>query len=232
MANRNAPASTTFEQWRVEFNNLGADVGDVASLPTTINGTAVSTIAESITEIDAALSSVLFPSVIDFNDSTGPTNFRVKFGNDDDLQLFHDATNSRIQHSGTGDLIINTITDLDVLQIDGTDVGGANAGSQILLEDGYIILLESDDAGAKNNVHLAFNNSNKLTVYSGGIQINEGLDVTGDIESVGKITTQSTITTQGLIDSAGVMSGSLTFPASGGKIATEGFGIALAVALG
>ena len=232
MADRNVPASTTFEQWRVEFNNLGADVGDVSSLPTTINGTAVSTIAESITEIDAALSSVLFPSVIDFNDSTGPSNFRVKFGNDDDLQLFHDATNSRIQHSGAGDLIINTITDLDVLQIDGTDIGGANAGDQILLEDGYIVLLESDDAGAKNNVHLAFNNSNKLTVYSGGIQINEGLDVTGDIESVGKITTQSTITTQGLIDSAGVMNGSLTFPASGGKIATEGFGIALAVALG
>ena len=27
MANRNAPASFTFEQWRVEFNELGADVG-------------------------------------------------------------------------------------------------------------------------------------------------------------------------------------------------------------
>tara|TARA_B100001063_G_C16678932_1_gene510659 strand:- start:332 stop:1018 length:687 start_codon:yes stop_codon:yes gene_type:complete len=228
MANRNAPASTTFEQWRTEFNNLGADVGDVSALPTSINGTAVSTIAESITEIDSALSSVLFPSVIDFNDSTGPTNFRVKFGNDDDLQLFHDATNSRIQHSGTGDLIINTITDLDVLQIDGTDVGGANAGSQILLEDGYIILLESDDAGAKNNVHLAFNNSNKLTVYSGGIQINEGLDVTGDIEAAGKLA----IGSSGITDLSGAMNGSLTFPASGGKIATEGFGIALAVALG
>ena len=228
MADRNVPASTTFEQWRVEFNNLGADVGDVSSLPTTINGTAVSDIAESIVQIDAALSSVLFPSVIDFDDSTGANNFRVKFGNDDDLQLFHDATNSRIQHSGTGDLIINTITDLDVLQIDGTDSGGANAGSQILLEDGYIILLESDDAGAKNNVHLAFNNSNKLTVYSGGIQINEGLDVTGDIEAAGKLA----ISSSGITDITGTMNGSLTLPTVGGRIATEGFGIALAVALG
>ena len=68
MADRNVPASTTFEEWRVEFNNLGADVGDVATLPTTINGNAVSDIAESINEINSALSSVLFPSVIDFND--------------------------------------------------------------------------------------------------------------------------------------------------------------------
>ena len=74
----------------------------------------------------------MFPSVIDFDDSTGVSNFRIKMGLDDDLQLYHDATNSYIQQQGTGDLIINSITDLDVLQIDGTDSGGANAGSQIL----------------------------------------------------------------------------------------------------
>ena len=32
MANRNAPSSFTFEQWRVEFNELGADVGDINNL--------------------------------------------------------------------------------------------------------------------------------------------------------------------------------------------------------
>ena len=44
---------------------------------------------------------------------------------------------------------------------------------------------------------------------------NTGLGVNGDI-----------------VDSSGGMTGSLTFPAIGGNIATEGFGIALAVALG
>ena len=44
---------------------------------------------------------------------------------------------------------------------------------------------------------------------------NTGLGVNGDI-----------------IDSSGGMTGSLTFPQIGGTIATEGFGIALAVALG
>ena len=31
MADRNAPASFTFEEWRVEFNELSTDVGDIAS---------------------------------------------------------------------------------------------------------------------------------------------------------------------------------------------------------
>ena len=227
MADRNVPASTTFEEWRVEFNNLGADVGDVATLPTSINGNAVSDISESINEINNALSSVLFPSVIDFNDSTGVNNFRVKFGDDDDLQLFHDATNSYIQQEGTGDLIINSITDLDVLQIDGTDSGGANAGDQILTEDGYIILLESHVTGDDNNVHLAFNNSNKLSVFSGGVTITGAASVSEDIT-----VTQNLNLGSGIVDANGVMSGSLTLPAAGGNIATEGFGIALAVALG
>ena len=38
MADRNAPASFTFEEWRVEFNELSTDVGDIASLPSTIGG--------------------------------------------------------------------------------------------------------------------------------------------------------------------------------------------------
>jgi hypothetical protein len=227
MADRNVPASTTFEEWRVEFNNLGADVGDVSTLPTTINGNAVSDISESINEINDALSSVLFPSVIDFNDSTGVNNFRVKFGDDDDLQIFHDATNSYIQQEGTGDLIINTITDLDVLQIDGTDAGGANAGDQILMEDGYIVLLESHVAGDDNNVHLAFNNSNKLSIYSGGVTIAGAASVSEEMT-----VTQSLNLGSGIVDANGVMTGSLTLPAAGGNIATEGFGIALAVALG
>ena len=33
MADRNAPASFTFEEWRVEFNQLATDVGDIGNLP-------------------------------------------------------------------------------------------------------------------------------------------------------------------------------------------------------
>ena len=106
MADRNAPASFTFEEWRVEFNELATDVGDIANLPSTVNGNAVTDIVDAIKELENGLSSVLFPTVIDFDDSTGPASERIKFGTDDDLQIFHDSTKSVINHTGTGGLEI------------------------------------------------------------------------------------------------------------------------------
>ena len=104
MADRNAPASFTFEEWRVEFNELAVDVGDIVNLPSTINGNAVTDVIEAITELEASLSSVMFPTVIDFDDSTGVNSERIKFGDDDDLQIYHDGTKSIIDHTGTGGL--------------------------------------------------------------------------------------------------------------------------------
>jgi len=106
MADRNAPASFTFEEWRVEFNELAVDVGDIGNLPSTVNGNAVTDVVEAIQELEGALSSVMFPTVIDFDDSTGPASERVKFGDDDDLQLYHDGSDSYVNHTGTGDLIL------------------------------------------------------------------------------------------------------------------------------
>ena len=39
MADRNVPATMTFEEWRVEFNELAVDVGDIANLNIEFNGT-------------------------------------------------------------------------------------------------------------------------------------------------------------------------------------------------
>ena len=112
MANRNAPASFTFEEWRVEFNELATDVGDIAQLPSSVNGNAVTDIVEAIRELENGLSSVLLPTVIDFDDSTGSASERIKFGTDDDLQIYHDGTKSLINHTGTGglELISNSTT--------------------------------------------------------------------------------------------------------------------------
>ena len=108
MADRNAPASFTFEEWRVEFNQLSTDVGDIANLPSTVNGTAVTDVIEAIQQLESGLSSVLFPTVIDFDDSTGVASERIKFGTDDDLQIYHDGSNSIINHTGTGGLQITS----------------------------------------------------------------------------------------------------------------------------
>ena len=177
MADRNAPASFTFEEWRVEFNQLSTDVGDIANLPSTVNGTAVTDVIEAIQQLESGLSSVLFPTVIDFDDSTGVASERIKFGTDDDLQIFHDSTHSQVVHNGTGNLKINSnnITEVD----------------------------------ATSGVDVQFNGATKFSSVNTGIGIN------------GAIT-----------DSSGTMTGTLTFPTIGGRIATEGFGIALAVALG
>ena len=177
MADRNAPATFTFEEWRVEFNELATDVGDIGNLPTSINGTAVTDIVDAIAQLESGLSSVLFPTVIDFDDSTGAASERIKMGTDDDLQLFHDSNNSIVVHNGTGNLQIDSNNRTEVDATLGVDV--------------------------------QFNGATKFSSLNTGIGIN------------GAIT-----------DSSGTMTGTLTFPVIGGRIATEGFGIALAVALG
>ena len=108
MADRNAPASFTFEEWRVEFNQLATDVGDITNLPSTVNGNSVTDVIEAIKELENGLSSVLFPTVIDFDDSTGVNSERIKFGTGDDLQIYHDGSNSIINHTGTGGLQITS----------------------------------------------------------------------------------------------------------------------------
>jgi len=131
MADRNAPASFTFEEWRVEFNELATDVGDIANLPSTVNGQAVTDVIEAIKELELALSSVMFPTVIDFDDSTGVNSERIKFGTDDDLQIYHDSLNSYVNHTGTGDLI---------LRDNGVDLTFPGASGTIAVE-GFAIAL-------------------------------------------------------------------------------------------
>jgi hypothetical protein len=131
MADRNAPASFTFEEWRVEFNELATDVGDIANLPTSVNGTAVSDVIEAVKQLELALSSVMFPTVIDFDDSTGVNSERIKFGTDDDLQIYHDGSNSIINHTGTGSLQLTS--DATTLTFPGT--------SGIIATEGFGIAL-------------------------------------------------------------------------------------------
>ena len=131
MADRNAPASFTFEEWRVEFNQLATDVGDIANLPSTVNGNAVTDVMEAIQQLEAGLSNVLFPTVIDFDDSTGVNSERIKFGTDDDLQIFHDGSNSIINHTGTGGLQL--ISDSTTLTMP--------AGSGVIATEGFGIAL-------------------------------------------------------------------------------------------
>ena len=104
MADRNTPESFTLEEWRVEFNELAVDVGDIGSLPLTINGQSVTDVIEAVVQFESAISTVMNPNVLDFQDSTDANTARIKMGIGDDLQLYHDGSESIINHTGTGGL--------------------------------------------------------------------------------------------------------------------------------
>lgn len=67
MADRNAPASFTFEEWRVEFNELSTDVGDITNLPSTIGGTGVTDVIEAIDALNTSLTA----NDLDFSADSG-----------------------------------------------------------------------------------------------------------------------------------------------------------------
>lgn len=54
MADRNAPASFTFEEWRVEFNQLATDVGDIGNLPN-VGGSNPTDIIEALTQLNSGI---------------------------------------------------------------------------------------------------------------------------------------------------------------------------------
>lgn len=144
MADRNTPASFTFEEWRVEFNELAVDVGDIAGV------TGASGIIASATDIVEAIT------------------------------LLNTAVNN---------------TDLDFTADSGS--AGSVSESESL-----------DFQGTANQITTTSDGNNQVTfALANTINVGTGFTNSG-------------------------MTGVLTFPTIGGVISTEGFGIALAVALG
>jgi hypothetical protein len=224
MADRNTPASFTLEEWRLEFNELAVDVGDIANLPATVNGNAVTDIVEAIEELQSGLSTVLLPNVIDFDDSTGPSNYRIKMGTDDDLQLYHDASNSIIAHDGTGTLNVDSTSGVNIQYGGSTKLSSTNTGIDItgdLDVTGNITLGGNITMGDADTDSIDFN----ADIVS---NIVPDATATYDVGASGK-EWQNIYLSNGLINSTGI---TLTFPTNTGAIATEGFSVAMGIALG
>ena len=106
---------------------------------------------------------------LDMSDSSGTGNNRIRLGNDDDLEIYHDGSNSRISDSGTGMLILQTST-LTV----------SNAANSELM-------ISAEEDGA---VKLYFNHSKKLETKTDGVDVIgelqcDSLDVDGSAEFSG-----------------------------------------------
>jgi hypothetical protein len=107
------------------------------------------------TESTAVAMSIADDGGIEFvNDLVLPDNKKFKFGGGDDLQIYHDTSNSYIEDAGTGDLILRT---------NGTAVRMQNAGEMML------------KGIANGAVELYHNNVKKLETSS------DGVDITGDL---------------------------------------------------
>jgi len=76
MADRNVVGSNTFEQFRVEFNELATDVGDIASI------TGASGIIASATDVIEAITTIntSVGNELDLPDSSGVNVGRIKLG--------------------------------------------------------------------------------------------------------------------------------------------------------
>jgi hypothetical protein len=224
MADRNTPASFTLEQWRVEFNELATDVGDIANLPSTVNGNAVTDAIEAIKELESGLSTVLFPNVIDFEDSTATNLYRIKFGTDDDLQLYHDGSNSLVTHDGTGNLNIDSTSGVNLQYGASTKLTTTTTGVNItgdLDVTGNITLGGNITVGDADTDEITINAD--LTSH-----IVPNATNTYDLGASGK-EWRNLYINGALIDENGIQ---LTHPGASGTVATEGFSIAIGVALG
>jgi hypothetical protein len=88
-------------------------------------------------------------------------NVRMKMGNDDDLLIYHDGSNSRVQDSGTGSLLLR--------------------GTNLKLQDsdGYDYVACEDGGGEGGTVKLKHNNQQVFATTTSGV------DVTGNVTADG-----------------------------------------------
>ena len=52
MADRNTPTTFTFDEWRVEFNELAVDLGDISALNASLTTDGATDLTEAINIVD------------------------------------------------------------------------------------------------------------------------------------------------------------------------------------
>jgi len=207
MANRNAPASFTFEEWRVEFNELATDVGDfesgitgsVPALTPTYN-TVQSAIEGLVTDVNNIMNgtytfSGATTTVTQDLQVNGDSTFAGDVTINGNLQLGNQDTDSITL---VADLASNLIPDADNTY----DIGSSSKSWKDLYLDGVAYI---------NGTTGSTSSSTGALIVAGGVGIGENLNIAGDV----------------------TISGNLTQLSNGSPlvIADQGFSIAISIAL-
>ena len=123
MANTvNVTTANTFEQWRVKTNELGTKIGDLDEVTNSDIGATTIVAAVKAHQSIVAGSITLSGGVEMTGDLDWADNAKIKMGTGNDLEIYHDGSNSYIKDVGTGNLKI-TAPQVDFsadVDIDGT----------------------------------------------------------------------------------------------------------------
>ena len=122
MATVNVTTANTFEEWRVKTNEIGTAVGNTAEVTVSDIG-ATTLVAALKAHQGIVVGSVTLSGGVEMTgDLDWADNAKIKMGTGNDLEIYHDGTNSYIKDVGTGNLKI-TAPQVDFsadVDIDGT----------------------------------------------------------------------------------------------------------------
>lgn len=206
MADRNVPASFTFEEWRVEFNELATDLGDIANLPSPIIGNSVTDVIEALQELNTAIGT----TGIGLEADSGSAETMI-IG--DTLTI--NGTANEIETTVSANDTITVGLPNDVTITNDLSVGGNLDVTGNITLGGNITMGDADTDSIDFNADVVSNIiPNAASTY--------------DLGETGK-EWRNLYFSGNLIDENGI---SLSMPTASGVISTQGFGIAIAVALG
>ena len=236
MADRNVTSSNTLEEFRVEFNELAVDVGDIASI-TGASGIIAS--ASDVVEAVVALNSDSAPAanpvitgIASFPDgsasapsitNTGDTNTGIYFGAADQVDISVGGTNV-VSVASTG----MTVTG-NIVATGNITMGDAATDNITLNADVNSNIIPN----AHNSFDLGQDTQSWRSVYVGTSLIFEGTGVDAH-ETTLVVTNPTADNTLTLPNSTGTLltTGVTAADLASSTIATKAFSIAMAVALG
>ena len=128
-----------------------------------------------------------------------PDNSKATFGNADDLQIYHDASNSYVSDAGTGSLKLTG----SVVEIEGS---------------GETLAKFTDDGAAE----LYYDNSKKIETTSSGATVTGTLAATLSTASQPNVTTAAALTEVGALNAGSITSGFTSIDVGSGAITTTG----------
>ena len=218
MAIINVALSDTFDTWRQKTNTLGTNQGDLANLD---SGFAATDLVSALNELRGGEDL----TQLDLPDSTGASVGRIKLGDDDDFQIYHNGTGSVINNA-TGSITIRTAGAGSILlqDVGGNDLAQFNDNADVKLYHNATEKLATTATGitVSGDIATSDNTSGKIMVANGTNF--DSVAVSGDatLASNGALTIANDAVTNAMIATDAVNADSIAAGAVGASEIADG----------